>query len=560
MSLLVRTLFQAFGSSTLREFQRQCATPINTQQKLLIQLLGQNRDTEYGKIHRFAGISNIKDFQKQVPIVGYEELQPYIEKEMSGVKNQLTLRKPIFYAVTSGTTGASKYIPVTPESRTVKSKLVRVWLSAMFRDHPGIFAGKILQVASPEVEGRTAADVPFGSESGHAYRNMPATMKKMYSVPYETYEIKDYDAKYYTLLRLAAGDSISAIASVNPSSVLLLAKRLADYTEHILRDIRDGTLRTDLDVHPSIRNKLERGLRPDPDRAGRLEQAARENGGKLLPKGAWPDMEIIACWKGGTVGQYLEQFDEYFPNGIATRDLGYLSSENRGSVPLTDEGDSGVLAIATNFYEFFPEDASGTPEGPDLLTAAELEVGRHYFIYVTTLGGLYRYDMNDIIEVTGYYQDTPLIRFVQKGKGVVSFTGEKLYETQVLAAVGKAFTGVPQRPEFIAAVGEMHGDRPRYVFLVEFDAPPDESEGIGLAARLEQALCESNIEYAAKRDSKRIGPPVLRIVRSGEFDSYRQRMVEQGRTDGQFKVLRLTSDISFAREFSSVCDYAADSQ
>jgi len=39
-------------------------------------------------------------------------------------------------------------------------------------------------------------------------------------------------------------------------------------------------------------------------------------------------------------------------------------------------------------------------------------------------------------------------------------------------------------------------------------------------------------------------------VRSGEFDRYRRRMVEQGhRADGQFKVLRLTSDASFAAEF-----------
>jgi hypothetical protein len=559
MSLLVKTLFEAFGPSTLREFQRQCATPTSTQQKLLIQLLSQNRDTEYGRAHGFSAISNVRDFQKRVPIVGYEDLRSYIENAMSGAARQLTRRPPIFYAVTSGTTGASKYIPVTPESRTVKSKLVRVWLSAIFRDHAGIFAGRILQVASPEVEGRTASGVPYGAESGHAYRNMPGTMKKMYSVPYETYEIKDYDAKYYTTLRLAAGDSISTIASVNPSSVLLLAKRLAGHTEHILRDIRDGTLRTDLDIDPRIRRKLERGLRPDPERASKLERATRETGGKLLPKGAWPDMEIIACWKGGTVGQYLEQFDDYFPFGIATRDLGYLSSENRGSVPLTDEGDSGVLAIATNFYEFFPEDASGQPDGPDLLTAEELEVGRRYFIYVTTLGGLYRYDMNDIVEVTGHYQGTPLIRFVQKGKGVVSFTGEKLYETQVLAAAGKAFTGMSQRPELIAAVGEMHGDRPRYVFLVEFDVPPSDSEGTELAGRLELALCESNIEYAAKRDSMRIGPTVLRVVRSGEFDAYRRRMVEQGRADGQFKVLRLTSDTSFAQEFSSISDYAVAS-
>jgi GH3 auxin-responsive promoter len=55
-----------------------------------------------------------------------------------------------------------------------------------------------------------------------------------------------------------------------------------------------------------------------------------------------------------------------------------------------------------------------------------------------------------------------------------------------------------------------------------------------------------------KRKSKRYGPPVVRVVRSGEFDRYRRRMVEGGhRADGQFKVLRLTSDTSFAAEFES---------
>jgi hypothetical protein len=45
------------------------------------------------------------------------------------------------------------------------------------------------------------------------------------------------------------------------------------------------------------------------------------------------------------------------------------------------------------------------------------------------------------------------------------------------------------------------------------------------------------------------------VVRPGEFDRYRRRMVETGqRADGQFKVLRLTSDTSFAAEFAAERD------
>jgi hypothetical protein len=54
---------------------------------------------------------------------------------------------------------------------------------------------------------------------------------------------------------------------------------------------------------------------------------------------------------------------------------------------------------------------------------------------------------------------------------------------------------------------------------------------------------------------------VIRVVRPGEFDRYRRRMVESGqRADGQFKVLRLTSDMSFAAEFTAEGDLTGSEQ
>ena len=72
---------------------------------------------------------------------------------------------------------------------------------------------------------------------------------------------------------------------------------------------------------------------------------------------------------------------------------------------------------------------------------------------------------------------------------------------------------------------------------------------------MDAALGDQNSEYQTKRKSLRYGAPIIRVVRPGEFDRYRRRMVEQGhRTDGQFKVLRLTSDTSFAAEFEAERD------
>jgi hypothetical protein len=103
--------------------------------------------------------------------------------------------------------------------------------------------------------------------------------------------------------------------------------------------------------------------------------------------------------------------------------------------------------------------------------------------------------------------------------------------------------------EFIAAIGEVPEDRPRYAYLIEFDDQPGEDEAYRMLSGIEDALCALNAEYDAKRKSLRIDAPVLRTIRRGAFDDYRRREVEKGRLDGQFKTLRLTTDTDFADEF-----------
>jgi hypothetical protein len=99
------------------------------------------------------------------------------------------------------------------------------------------------------------------------------------------------------------------------------------------------------------------------------------------------------------------------------------------------------------------------------------------------------------------------------------------------------------------------GTSPRLVFLTEFDDQVTDADGAALVDQVDEALGDQNSEYQTKRKSLRYGAAVIRVVRLGEFDRYRRRMVEEGhRADGQFKVLRLTSDASFAAEFEAERD------
>ena len=554
MSLIARLILSLTGPITVKTFERRCLHPLEAQEELLRHILQKNKDTVFGKRYGFGRIKTIPAFQKSVPISAYEDIKPYIDAELRGEPKQLTIEQPVLFAMTSGTTGDAKYIPVTPESRGAKADLMKVWISSFFKDHPEIFSERVLSIVSPEVEDRAPDGTPCGSESGHAYRNIPAPIRSLYACPYEVFEIEDYESRYYTILRIAAAQSLSLIVTVNPSTLLVLCERLAKHTDSIIRHVRRGGLPKEIKMPQSIREKIDGYLKADPQRADELEKSAAKNGGKLTPANVWPKLAAIACWQGGTVGTYLEKLKPYFPDDIPIRDLGYLASEQRGSVPMFDNADTGVLAVSTNFYEFYPADKQGKPRRTDLLTVDQVKPGNRYYVYVTTSGGLYRYDMNDIVEVVAYYKKTPTIRFVQKGKGIVSFTGEKLSEAQVLAAAEDAFKSSKTEYEFISAVGEMESDKPHYIFLVEFDKVPGNSQLKEMSKTLDDSLSRQNSEYASKRKSMRIDPPILRVVRRGEFDKYRKRKTTAGQPDGQFKILRLTDKKEFAGEFAAVRD------
>lgn len=557
MALLIKLLFSATGPKTIRSFKRQCQNSRATQNALLKYLVEQNKETRFGRKYNFDKIHTFKDLQKYCPLTTYTDLEPYINASLNGKPNQLTKQTPIFYATTSGTTGKPKFIPVTPDSKSIKSQLLRVWIGKLFLDHPRIFNGHALSVVSPELESYSKAGVPCGAESGHGYRTMPKVTAAVYCSPYEVFAMENYDAKYYTLLRLAAARSITFMFSVNPSTILLLAQKLGVHGEEIIKDVRDGTLSDNYDIPTEVRELLAPVIKPDPKRAAFLERAGKNANGTLLPKHIWPDLAAIGCWKGGSVGSYVDKFPNYYPEDVAVRDVGYYASEFRGSVPMSDESSAGVLAVPTNIYEFFPVREDRDPEPHELLAQHELEKGQQYYIYVTTVSGLYRYDINDIIEVVDYYQQAPTIRFVQKGKGVVSFTGEKLYEAQVIDAANKVLKSYQGEYEFIAAVGEMVKDKPRYVFLTEFAKTPSEDTARRLIEQLDKELSVINLEYESKRKSGRIDPAVLRIIKPGEFNRYRKRQVEGGRNDGQFKILKLTNDVTFANEFETQGEYVA---
>ena len=529
MTRIAKAMVAVVGRQSAARFDAVTQSVAASQLRKLKSILERNAGTEYGKEYGFSAIESLSDYARAVPVIKFEAIAERVDRMAAGEANVLTAEAPIMFARTSGTTGKPKLIPVTPTCRgRDHADQMRTWLFHAQKAHPGLFSGKVLSLVSPAEEGRTSAGIPFGSTSGDIYRNIPALVRATYVVPYPVFEIEDHEAEFYAILRLGIASDVSFLCTANPSSITKLCEFADEHADDLIRDIRDGTLKQDLAMSNEQRALVEGACKADAELARKLEEMRSRRDGRLLPGDYWPDLELIGCWKGGTVGAHVDGFGAWFdPDGSApksVRDWGYLSSEARGSIPLTDEGAGGVLTVGTNVYEFVDVDqldeAPDNPEAWTFLGAHEVDSPRDYYVFVTTTGGLYRYDINDIVRVEGFYNEAPIITFQRKGRGMTSLTGEKVSDTQVIEAVTSAASEAGVGLAHFRALADV--DAARYVFQVEPEGQLSEEQGRSLLEAIESKLVGLNIEYEGKRKSQRLAGPELQVMKPGWYDRGKQ--------------------------------------
>ena len=176
------------------------------------------------------------------------------------------------------------------------------------------------------------------------------------------------------------------------------------------------------------------------------------------------------------------------------------------------------------------------PENPSswtFLTTAQLQDKKEYYIFITTTGGLYRYDINDIIRVEGYYNKTPQIVFVRKGRSMTNITGEKLSVNQVIEAI--QYAGKQTETILSHFKVEADSDNSRYILRAEFFEHISEEKGRAFLVSFDECLKYTNIEYKSKRDSMRLADPVLYVMCKGWHEYGQTQLVKSGRRAFQTK-------------------------
>ena len=531
----------------LRHFEAACEYPEAVQAAVLDQIIRRQAGTGFGRDHHFAAVRTAADYRRNVSVAPYEQIAPYIDRVANGDTNALLAdRRVLMFALTSGTTASRKLIPVTADYLAAYKRGWNMWGVRMYRDHRGrkIAMRPIVQLGGDPDEFRTPAGIPCGNLSGYTAMVQRRLIRRMYAVPYEVGKIKDPLARYYVALRFSVGRNVSQFVAANPSTLVQLARTLDAEKAHLLKDLADGTLRADLDLPADIRATLARRLRPDPARARELSATA-EKMGRLYPLDVWPTGgTIVNTWTGGSMGPYLRQLPRYYGDP-PVRDLGLLASEGRMTIPFANATASGVLDIWSHYFEFIPEGEIDSPQ-PTVLGAHEILEGKSYYILPTTRYGLYRYHISDLVRVTGFNGRTPEVEFLGKGHRFANLTGEKLSEHHVTRAVDTAArrTGQPLTAYTVSPTWDDR--RPYYALFVEEGDTADGDRLRRFLGELDRALCDENVEYAAKREGGRLGPVRAAVIPAGAWAAWdRDRLAKTGGSPEQYKHPCLVGDLGF---------------
>jgi hypothetical protein len=332
--------------------------------------------------------------------------------------------------------------------------------------------------------------------------------------------------RYRTLLHLLAAADLSLVSVWSPTFVLALLAPLNEWHERLCHDLGIGT------IHP-----------PQPRRAGALSAIFR-NGAPMAEqlRQIWPELAVISCWADAAAARHVGELRCYFPS-VEIQPKGLLATEGMVSFPLVGRP-AAVLAARSHFFEFEEQDGLETCR-----LAHQVERGGRYSVVLTTAGGLYRYRLDDLVEVVGFEGQCPLLRFLGKRTRVSDLTGEKLAEPHVREVLDRVFANLNLSPTF-ALVVPVVGRPAGYRLYVQASAiAPLSCKEAALRAALQSGL-EDNPYYRHAVQMGQLAPVQVRVLPSAVsgWAAYERVCLARGQRAGNIKPMALDNWTGWPQE------------
>jgi hypothetical protein len=548
-SWVANTLWQAASMPAWHRYRRATTDLEKIQHHILGMCLESNQNTDYGRRYDFKSIKTGEDFQNKVPLTTYDDYTDYIELIAQGKSMVLTAEPVLMFEITSGSTSGSKLIPYTQTLKSEFTHAISPWIVDLFRNNNGLKKGVAYWSITPLVDGHkfTSAGIPIGFEEDSAYlgRWGKIVVDAALAVPNAVKLLGDIETfRYITLLFLLRRPGLRLISIWNPTFLTLLLERLPVYWNDLIKDIAVGTISFPGPLDQDVKGVLLKQLPPDPIRSSSLRSLHPEDFRSL-----WPDLGLISCWTDASAAPSAKSLQDNFPN-VTIQGKGLIATEAFISLPIIGV-EGNVLACTSHFFEFLPTDPhTFNPIGTQPKLAHQLEKGQTYSVIVTTGGGLYRYQMHDIVQVVDYLNQTPCFRFLGKGDKVSDLFGEKLTEQFISAILPDLMREYKLTPTFAMLAPDENRNNFHYTLYIELpplqkklDIHPDLSSGLDRKLR-------QNFHYDYCRKLGQLGAAELFIIDQGASEAYTQVCENQGQRLGNIKPSSLQNTTGWSKVFN----------
>jgi len=530
------------GKKTLK-YIKERSEKENANEETLLKLLHDNKNTEYGRKYDFANIHSFEEYKAKVPLTTYDDYEPYIRRMIKNKEeNLITAYKVLQYADTSGSIGVQKRIPITDKIINIHKKYSFCRSKAI----ADIYFKKTYNKAVPhefglntvECENTIAEDGKIhSSATGGVARRYRKLFRFFLTSPDPVhFPIGGMNMNYMKARFALEKDEICFMLSAFMTNLVDILNFIKNNWEMLCDDIENGTINPDMCDEKS-KPAIMKYIKKKPKRAKELRKIFEEGFDTPIIPRLWPKMSWACAIGNGSFSSYLKKYQKYAGENVGIDYFVYAASEGMFACAIEMNKPEFCMLTDSSFFEF--RDATAEDDDNNTIMMNQLEVGKEYEVILTNLGGFYRYKIQDVIRVLGFYNHLPLITFAYRKGQLANCAGEKTTEEHLNEAVAKL--GKELNVDFTDFALYLDTDRPvsRYVLLLEPDSPIDISKAKEYGVAFNRIIRETNKEYAVVEDRGSLDKPLVLIQQQETHALWREFKLVKGSSANQVKPVRI---------------------
>ena len=534
------------GDVTIAEVNHFTKNPMKAQEKTLKKILKKNKNCELGKKFNFANINSIADYQKMVPLSTYDDYAPYVDRMINNKENNIMFTGwNVRYCSSSGSVGKPKILPKSIKdlwtmqcvgfSGTVATSAHYLKKYKNKKMPPQMGPLVLILTGHPLEDGKMcngAAQIPL-------LYLLPIT--KFFCTSPNSLLVPEHEELLdtsYLQLRFALEErKVSYIGSLVITLVTTMFDYLKENWEMLCDDIEKGIINPNVKITPEYRAAYEKKFKPNPERAAELRREFQKGFDTPIAPRIWPKLTWAYGMVGSNLKVYVEKLRKYIGDDVPIHGMGFAAAEGFFAMATKLDTHDGTLLPHTLFYEFLPindDDEDDIDEGKALLID-QLEVGKKYELVVSNFSGLYRYRMEDVVQVTGMHNNTPTIEFLYRRNLGMNLANEKT-TTEMVDMAAKQ-TADEMGNEFVghSLYADYSTNPPRYCMLAEAVNPVSEEDRQKYIDILDEKFKTFNEKYFKYRRWGMINRPEVLFLQPKTYWDYREYLRSKGKVLNQVK-------------------------